>query len=997
MIHTQARATTFARATTGLAIALLLLLVIGRASVHAATNPVVVSLEFDDGTADQAPAQSLLSSHGVHGVFFINSGRIGTPGYLSLTQIHSIAADGNEIGGHTVSHADVPTLDLAEQQRQVCNDRVALLNEGFHVTDFAFPFGDNDAQSESVVQGCNYNSGRDIGGIVSAGSCSGCDYAEWLPSPRDLWATRTPDSVKSYTTVSDLTGYVTAAQAHGGGWVQLVVHHLCSGSSCDTLSADPGTISAFLDWLNANNIRVATIQDMLGSAEKAPVNGPPPTAGTLQNGSLELPATGDLPTCWKRTDIGSAVGTGARTADAHSGSFGYTLNATSVPSGGAVRLYSTQDLGTCAPPADAGQAYQMGVWYKTTAPTVRLVAYYRNSQGGWAFGSQSPLFSSSSSWKQFKWTTPALTAGTTGISVLMSLQSVGSVTFDDFSLTNAANDSTPPTITLTSPADGSTVSGNVVVSATAADDVGVKQVDFFAGGNPIGSDTTAPYSVTWDSSTSSQSVLGITATAIDFAGNPASASANVTIEDAPPPPSASNLLYNPSLEELAAGSSTVPDCWQQGGFGTNTATWTRSSDAHSGAYAQSVAITSLTDGDRKLVVDQRSTSCAPAVAAGATYKVSGWYKSSVPVRFATYTRNASTGAYTFWQQSGFFPASSSYAEATFTTAAVPATTDAVSFGFSITQVGSMTVDDMGMTQATAPPPPPPPSTDTTPPTASLGAPADGATVSGSVSLQATADDDTGVTRVDFLDGATLIGSSNAGPYATSWDTTKVVDGSHSLTAVAYDAAGNQGASTAVTVTVHNAPPPDTTAPSVTVSSPTGGSVTGTVTITATATDNVGVTKVELLAGTTLVGTATSSPYSAQWDTTNVPSGVVALTAKAYDAAGNSTTSAAVSVTVTHPDTVAPLVAITSPADGSNVSGQGTTRVTASASDGGGSGLASVAFYVDGTLQATVAAPGPYTFQWNAKKFTKGHHALTAVATDGAGNKTTSSTITLNVT
>jgi Polysaccharide deacetylase len=62
-----------------------------------------VSLEFDDATPDQLQAQGILAAHGMHGVFFVNSGRIGLNGYMTLAQLQGLAADGNEIGGHTVS------------------------------------------------------------------------------------------------------------------------------------------------------------------------------------------------------------------------------------------------------------------------------------------------------------------------------------------------------------------------------------------------------------------------------------------------------------------------------------------------------------------------------------------------------------------------------------------------------------------------------------------------------------------------------------------------------------------------------------------------------------------------------------------------------------------------------------------------------------------------------------------------------------------------------
>ncbi|MGH8260998.1 MAG: TIGR03118 family protein, partial [Steroidobacteraceae bacterium] len=92
--------------------------------------------------------------------------------------------------------------------------------------------------------------------------------------------------------------------------------------------------------------------------------------------------------------------------------------------------------------------------------------------------------------------------------------------------------------------------------------------------------------------------------------------------------------------------------------------------------------------------------------------------------------------------------------------------------------------------------------------------------------------------------------------------------------------------------------PDVAAPTVAVTAPaSGATVSGSVTLTATAADNVGVASVKFFAGTTAIGTATASPYSVSWDTTQTANGSVQLTAVAQDAAGNATTSAAVAVTV----------------------------------------------------------------------------------------------------
>ena len=94
--------------------------------------------------------------------------------------------------------------------------------------------------------------------------------------------------------------------------------------------------------------------------------------------------------------------------------------------------------------------------------------------------------------------------------------------------------------------------------------------------------------------------------------------------------------------------------------------------------------------------------------------------------------------------------------------------------------------------------------DTTLPTVSITAPTVGATVVGTVTVAASASDNVGVVGVQFkLDGANLGAEVTTAPYSTAWDTSTAANGSHSLTAVARDAAGNTATATAVTVTVSN--------------------------------------------------------------------------------------------------------------------------------------------------------------------------------------------------
>jgi hypothetical protein len=111
---------------------------------------------------------------------------------------------------------------------------------------------------------------------------------------------------------------------------------------------------------------------------------------------------------------------------------------------------------------------------------------------------------------------------------------------------------------------------------------------------------------------------------------------------------------------------------------------------------------------------------------------------------------------------------------------------------------SFVVDDFALNATTSG------GSDTTPPTTSVTAPANGATVSGTITVSATGSDNVGVTRMEvYIDGALKTSNTNSSSISYSWNTTGVSNGSHTIQSKAYDAASNVGTSPTVTVTVSN--------------------------------------------------------------------------------------------------------------------------------------------------------------------------------------------------
>ncbi|MCU1272925.1 MAG: putative alkaline serine protease (subtilase family protein) [Bryobacterales bacterium] len=274
------------------------------------------------------------------------------------------------------------------------------------------------------------------------------------------------------------------------------------------------------------------------------------------------------------------------------------------------------------------------------------------------------------------------------------------------------------------------------------------------------------------------------------------------------------------------------------------------------------------------------------------------------------------------------------------------------------------------------------STDMTPPAVNISAPGPGQTVSGAIFVQGTATDNVGVNKIELDVDGIAIATATASPFSFSWNSSTAANGSHSVVVKASDAANNVG-SVSVSLNVSNSVA-DTTPPTVSITAPVStASVSGTISVQGSASDNVGVTKVELDIDGVAVATVTASPFSFSWNSTTKTNGLHSLTVQVYDAANNAG-SASVSVSVNNPmpigDTTPPVATITQPVNGSSVS----RMISLAVSANDNVGVTRVSIYVD-NVQICSLNSAPYACNWNARKASPGAHTITATAWDAAGN------------
>ena len=327
---------------------------------------------------------------------------------------------------------------------------------------------------------------------------------------------------------------------------------------------------------------------------------------------------------------------------------------------------------------------------------------------------------------------------------------------------------------------------------------------------------------------------------------------------------------------------------------------------------------------------------------------------------------------------------------------------------------SLTVlDNLGVNN-----PSPPTVTVTVTGTATLGAaitsPANGATVSGTVTVNMTASNIQG-TPTQFVlkldNTTTLYNQSVTGSTASStWNTTTIPDGTHTLTFTATDA-GGKTATASVGVTVSNGGGGGGAAPTVSITSPTSGVWTGgSIEVKATATDSVALTSLKLWGNGAVFGTvpcsATSCAADIWWVTGSLAAAAYQVQATATDSAGKCTVSGAVTI---NKDATSPVVpsgatcgggtpglsaSITSPANGATVSGA-SSGVSMSVSNA--QTPTQFVLKLDGstTLYNQSVSGGTASTTWNTTTVPDGAHTLTFTATD-AGGKTATASISVNV-
>ncbi|MES2296810.1 MAG: Ig-like domain-containing protein [Pseudomonadota bacterium] len=548
---------------------------------------------------------------------------------------------------------------------------------------------------------------------------------------------------------------------------------------------------------------------------------------------------------------------------------------------------------------------------------------------------------------------------------------------------------TPPTVAITSPAAAASFTGlaNVTVAADANDlDGNLAKVDFYHNGVLIGTATSAPYSATWANvapgsyslSAKATDSLGAVTTSTAIAitvTNPLTVSLAAPATNSRYLPGAPITLTANTADANSAANVAKVD-FTAGGTLIGTATAAPYSivwnNAATGIYPVTATVTdsqglSKISSAIKVTVDAPPTVALTSPAAGSTF-----------IGLATINLAADVG-----DQDGGIAKVQFYRGgtliATATSAPFTATWSGAAPGtYSIT---ARATDNLGIVTTSIAST----ITVTNPITVSIATPLTNARFvpPAAIDLTANAVDSNGsIAKVDFYNGLALIGSVTTSPYAVPW--TNVAAGKYTITAKATDSQGITKTSSAVTIIVD-------TSPNVAITTPvtrTAFNAPASIDIAADASAPDGsIAKVQFYRGTTLLATSTSAPYTTTWS--NVAKGSYSITAKATDNLGVTTTSAPVLVTVG--SNAAPTITLANGTPAGAIA-PATVNLTATANDGDGS-IAQVEFF-NGLALIGRSTSAPFTFNWN--NVDAGSYNITAKATDNLGASTTSAPLSVLV-
>ena len=202
-----------------------------------------ISFTFDDGfESAYTKALPILDKAGIKGTWYIITKSLGESGYMTAEQIKALAADGQEVGGHTRTHPHLPRLTLEQQENEIAGSQQDLLALGIDPKSFAYPYGEHNDDSLTAVEAAGFTSARTTDQNLAG---------------RNRYLLQ-GYSVGPGTTFEEIQHAITRAQTRGE-WLILTFHRIDDDGS--PISTSSKLLQQIVDYVIQNQITVTTVAE----------------------------------------------------------------------------------------------------------------------------------------------------------------------------------------------------------------------------------------------------------------------------------------------------------------------------------------------------------------------------------------------------------------------------------------------------------------------------------------------------------------------------------------------------------------------------------------------------------------------------------------------------------------------------------------------------------------------------------------------------------------
>lgn len=208
----------------------------------------MVTITFDDSWLSQYQnGLPILESAGFKGTMYITTEPIqgNWDGFINLTQLKDMKARGHELAGHTVTHADLTTLNTNAANRELKNSKSYIQNQtGATVTSLAYPYGSFNTAVINLTKAAGYTNARGV--------------EEGLVKKTDNKFTLKSHSIGPATSLATVKSYIDQAKANKQ-WYILTLHEILQNG--DEYSTTPAQLQEIVTYLKSSGIKVTTMAE----------------------------------------------------------------------------------------------------------------------------------------------------------------------------------------------------------------------------------------------------------------------------------------------------------------------------------------------------------------------------------------------------------------------------------------------------------------------------------------------------------------------------------------------------------------------------------------------------------------------------------------------------------------------------------------------------------------------------------------------------------------